>query len=458
MSAPLRCDYLVVGGGIVGLATAAVLSKIGTTILVEKERRFIQHTSTRNSGVVHAGIYYPPKSLKTRLCIEGNRNVWALTRHPSGRYASMARQCGKWVCATNEAEEAELQKLADNMQSRGLPFRWVPAAEVGAKEPLLAASRVLESTSTGIINVDELSEMFQRMIAESGEANSSIATTSMKLTAIEPITSDSSDAGARIRATCAPSDASPSDPKSSSSSGSDEEEDVVIEAKAAVTCMGNFSNSLWTSILSSSSNTSPPPHFETFHCKGRYVAVRGPQPVSRLVYPCPLPNLKGLGTHSVCTMDGRVIFGPDATYVGSGHHSGDGTKMSIAAETDYDICPAEEAALVSSSFEAIRRYIPSIEKQRLFADFAGIRPKLSRDGEPARDFVVQPIDPASGLPTTDGGGSPPSLIALLGVESPGLTACTAIAEHVANAVAPGALSRVGNGALPWRWEAEGARI
>lgn len=410
---PIKTEFLVVGGGIVGLAVASVLSQMGSTVLIEKEKYFLQHTSSRNSGVVHAGIYYPTDSLKTKLCIQGNRNIWQLQKHKTGAYQHIARQCGKWIGAVNADEEVELAKLAKNMEARGVPYRWVSKQEVNQKEPLISMTSVLESSSTGIIDVQALASIFHSMIA-SADTNS-VAVTGTALRKL-------SGSETSMTATCL--DLSTN-------------ETIIIETQKVISCMGNFSNALWDSIvpIDQLNGTDPKEQkiipLRTFYCKGRYVGYRGKAPVSRLVYPCPLPNLKGLGVHSVIDVQGKVLFGPDAVYIDK--------SCSSEPEVDYNISPEEEPRLIESSYKAIRRYIPSIEKGRLFADFAGVRPKLSAEGEAARDFSIQSGHIGKGRD---------NLVTLLGIESPGLTSSTAIAEHVAYLVSPSRATKI-RPLLPW---------
>eukprot|EP00744_Colponema_vietnamica_P027004 GILI01040295.1.p1 GENE.GILI01040295.1~~GILI01040295.1.p1 ORF type:complete len:313 (-),score=38.79 GILI01040295.1:56-949(-) len=294
------------------------------------------------------------------------------------------------------------------MKCRNISFRWLSQEEIKEKEPLVAMTSVVESSATGIVNVHALGSLFQRMIVDA--ATNSIASVNTEVTNLS--TSGSSGA---IVATCVDGTT---------------REVMTIEAQKVVASMGNFTNDLWNGIIANgdplATQATPPPSI-TYHCKGRYVGYRGKTPVSRLVYPCPLPNLKGLGVHSVIDMDGHVLFGPDALYVDE------------SKSNDYSISTSEEAQMIQSSYEAIRKYIPSIERERLFADFAGVRPKLSKEGEAARDFQIDEIKLG-----THGG-----LIILSGIESPGLTASTAIAEHVATLLNP---ERAKNGVLdqlPW---------
>lgn len=416
VAADLRFKTAVVGGGIVGLATAARLSQAPTAgadlnnvVVLETHDQFLWETSSRNSGVVHAGIYYPAKSLKTKLCMEGNSNMWRLIeRYPT---AVSGRQCGKWIGACTVEEEAVLDALLLNMRERGIPgARYLSTKEVKEEEPNVCMRRVVISPITGIIDVHTLGNFFLKMIRV--PERQSFATPASKVTAVHIDTSRRGHGNAPCVVCVASRDGTT----------------YTVEADTVVFSAGLHSNAIGKEIpISSAPSCSGEVtsavydmvQRATYFCKGRYVGYRGKPPVSRLVYPCPLPNLKGLGVHSVVDMGGNLRFGPDAHYIDS--------------YSDKDLRlgdPREGDRLCDEFHSAITRYIPTLERDRLYVDFTGVRPKLSRDGEGFRDFDMSVFN----ISGEEGGCHPPTLITLKGIESPGLTACTAIADHVAGII------------------------
>lgn len=241
---------------------------------------------------------------------------------------------------------------------------------------------------------------------------------------------------------------------SSSGGGGADAVSYTIETDTVVFSMGLHSNKLGREIpinITSSSDSAAAELFnmekelsskKTYFCKGRYVGYRGGKKplVNRLIYPCPLPNLKGLGVHSVIDMAGGLKFGPDAHYVG------EDVAYNVALDADTE----ESSRLLCDQFHAaISKYLPCVERDRLYVDFTGIRPKLAQDGEGFRDFDISTYRLGD---HNDGGKestTPPTFVVLKGIESPGLTASTAIADMVAEGIwgAEAALS-----APPPLWE------
>ncbi len=395
-------EHVVVGGGIVGLAVGAVLSRFGSTAVLERHKDLLHETSSRNSGVVHAGLYYPADSLKARLCIDGNENTWRLAE----KFSLRSRRCGKYVGSVTVEEDAEVEKIAAKMRLLNRPFCMVSAKELAAVEPLVAMRTVLLSKSTGIVDVCALRDFFVSQIRNS--QYDSFVMNHVHVHRIE-LHRD------KCRVFAGDADSEP------------------VEAANIVLSAGLSHNQLWQNIFrcdesnsgdDGGGNTStekvtighalpipPPAHHALHFCRGSYVGYRK-KIVQSLVYPCPLPNLKGLGFHTTIDLDGPVKFGPDAEYVSD--------------SWDLAITEARGAAIVETAFDAVRKYIPSIDKSLMFPDFSGMRPKLSGEGETARDFVIERCESR--------------LIALVGIESPGLTAATAIADQVAGlAYGPDAL-------------------
>jgi 2-hydroxyglutarate dehydrogenase len=386
----MSCDFCVVGGGIVGLAVAARLSQFGTTVLLEKNNRLADETSARNSGVVHAGIYYPPRSLKTLLSIEGNRNIWNLQAAFPGHI--QAKKIGKWIGAVNPSQLGKLEKIATNMKALGVPLRSLTQQELREKEPNVRLCEAIESPNTGIIDVVSLANFFESAIAAS-KTESLVATR-----ALVNRVDGAKNSKVEVTFTTPPS------------SGSNAGETTTLVCRNAVMSAGLHTTNFWNSggfHLQSGEQIPLDLSTVTHYCKGRYVGYRDSGILSRLVYPCPLENLKGLGVHSIVDIAGGVRFGADAHYVDNWN----------------DISVSDDPLFIDQMFEVIREFIPSIKREKMFVDFAGIRPKLSSEGEPFRDFHIQPLH-----------ASLPQVLLLAGIESPGLTSCTAIADYVARCI------------------------
>lgn len=420
----LQLDYCVIGGGIVGLAVGAALSPFGSVAVLELGPRLIQETSSRNSGVVHSGLYYPGDSLKTRLCTAGNANIWRLQHRFPQRIR--AHRMGKWIGACDTEEEAQLEGLTSKMKERGIPFEMVSAAAAHAEEPLVQMRTIVNSTSTGIVDVHSLADFFHDVV-EGGPEGYVLCNAEVTRVDVPMEVAAEGTRAAPILVTVGNTNAT---------SGA---EPYTIDVRKGVVCAaGLHANTLWSRFRCVDGTPVHPPHAHRLYaCKGRYAGYRGKPPLSRLVYPCPLPNLVGLGVHSVVDMAGHVRFGPDAVYVE------DFADVTVARGA------ADEAAFLDSQYAAVRRYVPSVERERFFADFAGLRSKLAAPGEGFRDFLVDSLHGIS-LTSCDGAGQraavpcmraidagephageAAAVVWLNGIESPGLTASSAIADLVA---------------------------
>ena len=357
-------ETVVVGGGAVGLAVARSLALAGEeVVLLERHAILGSEISSRNSEVIHAGLYYPPGSLKARLCVEGKRLLYRLLAD----HGVPHRRLGKLLVATHERQLPDLAKYKATALRNGVDdLNDLTAAEAKALEPAINCVAGLLSPSTGIL------DSHAYMLALAGEFEAQRGTIVLN-TPVSRI--------GRAR-------------------GSFE---LVIggDAKSAVTCRrlvlaaGLHATEL-ARTLAFQDGYSPP---TTYLARGRYYALRGRAPFQRLIYPMPVPG--GLGIHVTLDMGGRAKFGPDVQWIEA---------------IDYGFDTSAEAPFHA----AIRDYWPGLPEGALQADGTGIRPKLSREGEPAADFAIH--GPAEhGL---DG------LVLLFGIESPGLTSSLAIAEHV----------------------------
>ena len=358
---PERVDSVVIGAGIVGLAVARALALAGREVIVlEAESAIGTGISSRNSEVIHAGMYYPTGSLKARLCVEGNR----LLRDFAASRGVPFAMVGKMIVATSAAEEAQLDLILNRGRANGSEGLYaMSGAEARALEPALNCTRALFSPSTGIVDTHAL------MLALQGEAEAHGAVIAFQ----SPVVGGAAaDGGTLIRV-----------------GGSDP---MTLLARRVVIAAGLGAPAVGRALGLA--------HVPVGHlCKGSYFGLTGKVPFRHLVYPVPVAA--GLGVHFTLDLGGRGRFGPDVEWVG---------------HEDYAVDPRRG----ESFFAAIRRYWPDLPDGALEPAYAGIRPKIQAEGEAAVDFVIQ------GAEQTGVAG----VVALYGIESPGLTSCLAIARHV----------------------------
>jgi L-2-hydroxyglutarate oxidase LhgO len=334
-------DCVIIGAGVVGIAVARALALAGhEVVVIERERGFGSGTSSRNSEVIHAGIYYPPGSLKARLCVAGRDRLYAFCKARGVAH----RRCGKLIVAADEAQRGELGAIAANAAANGVEdLNMLDAARIRALEPEVAGVAALLSPSTGIVD----SHTFMTAMIGEAEANGALFAYRTEVERIER-RGDSwliSVAGV---------------------------EGPVLSSRKVVNAAGLDAASLAGLIEGLPASDVPP----LFYAKGNYFALEGRSPFSRLVYPVPEPG--GLGVHATIDLGGQVRFGPDVEYCGA---------------VDYGVDERRSAAF----YAAIRAYWPGLRDGSLRPDFSGVRPKLSGPGEAAADFMISgPAD--HGLP------------------------------------------------------------
>lgn len=359
-----RVDCVVIGAGLIGLAVARALALAGREVLVlEAEAAIGTGTSSRNSEVIHAGIYYPQGSLKARLCVAGRAALYRFC----DRHAVPYRRCGKLIVATDESQLGTLAALQAQAVANGVDdLQQLDARELLALEPQLNAVAGLLSPGTGILDSHAL------MLALQGSAQSEGALLALNapVLGIEP-----RGGGLRIEV-----------------GGRDP---LMLLARQVVNCAGHGAPVIAARTAGLAALWVPRRHF----AKGSYFSLSGPAPFQRLVYPLPEPG--GLGVHLTLDLGGQARFGPDVQWVD---------------ELDYRL----DAQRVAGFYEAIRRYWPGLPDDALQPAYCGVRPKISGPGEAAADFRVDG-------PRQHGIAG---LVNLFGIESPGLTACLAIAEQV----------------------------
>ena len=360
-----RVDSIVIGAGVVGLALARHLALQGREVVVlEAEDRIGMGISSRNSEVLHAGIYYPAGSLKARLCVAGNRMLYAYCE----AHGVDHRRCGKLIVATEDSQLEALRQLRSRAEANGVgDLQWLDAEEVRCLEPQLRAAAALLSPSTGIVD----SHGLMRALCMDAEAAGAAVVLKSPVQGGRRATE-----GLEVTV------------------GGDDP--MTLRADHVFNCAGLGAQAVARSFEGIRRETIPPLHL----AKGSYYSLSGAAPFSRLVYP--LPSQGGLGVHLTLDLGGQARFGPDVEWVD---------------REDYDVDPRR----ADSFYAEIRRYWPGLPDGALQPAYAGIRPKLHGPGEIAPDFLIQRED-IHGLP---------GLVNLFGIESPGLTACLALAAEVA---------------------------
>ncbi|TLD23781.1 hypothetical protein PspLS_06841 [Pyricularia sp. CBS 133598] len=377
LSPARQIDYThaVVGGGVVGLAVCRALSaRPGTsTLLLERHSAVGTETSSRNSEVIHAGIYYGEGTLKTELCVRGRGLLYDFCRTRSVPH----RRTGKWIVAQDDTQREALEGIYHHAGRPGIgvPLRWVGRDEARRREPdVRAEAGVLESPETGIVDSHALMLALQGEFEDNG---GDVALLS-RLVGVEPL------GGGRGWSLAVRSG----------------DETTTITAETVVNAAGLGAVDLHNMIVP------PERHLRMFYAKGNYFSYGASRPsVGTLVYPAPRPGGAGLGTHLTLDMAGRIRFGPDVEWV----------------DSPDDL--AVNSARLPEAIAEIKQYLPGVDEQALTPDYAGIRPKLGErsavlSGSGFLDFVIRKEDGFEGW------------INLLGIESPGLTSSLAIAEEV----------------------------
>lgn len=366
-----RIECVVVGAGVVGLAVARELALAGREVLIlEAEAGIGEHTSSRNSEVIHAGLYYPRGSLKARLCVQGKHLLYAYCREHGVPHAN----CGKIIVASREEEVPAVMSYIPTAAAAGVhDLRVLDPAEVRDMEPEVVAVAAVLSPSTGIVDSHAL------MLAYLGDAENAGAMCVFR----SPVLGGRvTDQGIELEV------------------GGDEPMRIVCST--LVNSAGLFAPSLARSIQGIPADSIPGQYF----AKAHYFTLSGRPPFRRLVYP--VGHGSWLGVHVTIDLGGQVRFGPDIEWVDA---------------VDYAFDHAREPLF----YEAIRRYYPNLADGALQPGYTGIRPKISRKGDPPADFRIDGPE-RHGIR---------GLVNLFGIESPGLTASLAIAREVVDRLSAG---------------------
>ncbi len=356
-------EVLVIGAGIVGLAIGYKLSEsFDEVLVVDKESGFGKHTSSRNSEVVHSGIYYQENSLKAELCVKGNKLLYEF----ADKYDIPYRQCGKYVVATSQEEIFALEELKIKGEINGVNnLKIIEEKELKKKNPQIKGVGALWVAGTGIIDTHRIMQTCEMLI----EKNEGMIAYNTEIIGIEYIDKKYEVAF---------------------------KDGTKIKTKTLINSAGLFSEEISKMLGIKTEKNDLKIHW----CKGEYYKSSKIKNINHLIYPLPDPNGIFLGIHLTINLQNEVRFGPNAYYV---------DKLDYKMDTKYK----------NDFVEAISRYI-DIEPENLNPDDVGIRPKLQGPSDEFRDFYIKD-EKKKGFP---------SYINLTGIESPGLTACLAIAEKI----------------------------
>jgi L-2-hydroxyglutarate oxidase LhgO len=369
-----RVDAVVIGAGVVGLAIGRALALRGLeTIVLERANAIGTGTSSRNSEVIHAGIYYATGSLKARMCVGGRAQLYAYCES----HGVAHRRCGKLIVATNAAQAAKLAQIQAQAARNGVhDLRRLDAAQVHALEPALNAVAALLSPSTGIVDSHALMLALQGDLEGAGGA----------LALLSPAVSiDSTGASHVVKV--------------------GGETPMELAAHIVVNSAGMWAPGLAANFKGLAPERVP----QARYAKGSYFSLAGRAPFSHLIYP--IPEEAGLGVHLTLDLASQARFGPDVEWI----------DPATPDEIDYRVDVAR-----ADGFEAaIRAYWPGLPAGALQPAYSGVRPKLQSPGEPAHDFVLQ--GPAE--------HGVKGLMNLYGIESPGLTSSLALADEVVSRLA-----------------------
>ena len=326
-----RLDVVIAGAGVVGLASGRAMALAGRNVfIIEREPGIGMVTSSRNSEVIHAGIYYPRDSLKARACVEGRQKLYAYLEERQIPY----KNCGKLIVATNVEQKARLAEIQKKASENGVEdLVLLDSAATRAREPDVRAVAALLSPSTGIVDTHAYLLALQGDIENAGGQvvlNTEISGGKIRSTGFELTLSDG----------------------------------YSFQCESFINAAGLGAQDICRSLQGFPEDQIPP----LYYAKGSYFSLSGKAPFEHLIYPVPVPG--GLGTHLTLDMGGQARFGPNVSWI---------------EEIDYEVDPAEADAF----YEDIRAYWPDLQDGSLQPGYAGIRPKLVPKGVPAADFVIQ---------------------------------------------------------------------
>ena len=360
----------IIGAGAVGLAIAAKLSETYDSIFViERNKLFGQETSSRNSEVIHAGIYYPQNSLKAKLCVEGKKLLYDFCQEHEVPH----KKCGKLIVATTDDEIPILDEIKQKAFNNGVDdLRFLDQAEIAEFEPNIFALKALFSPSTGIIESHSYMKQLETLAVNNGVE---------MVYGNEVVNLRKLDTGYQIEL---------KEPDGST---------YAFTSQMVINSAGLGSDLIAKMIGIDGED------LRIQFCKGQYFSINPPKNrlLNRLVYPVPDPNMVALGIHVTVDLGGGAKLGPDAVYLDENVY-------------DYKVDHDKKEVF----YHSVKRYLPFIELDDLSPEMAGLRPKTQKRGEPFKDFYIQ----------EEGKNGYPGFINLIGIESPGLTASLSIANEV----------------------------
>ncbi|HEX2919966.1 MAG TPA: NAD(P)/FAD-dependent oxidoreductase [Bacteroidales bacterium] len=359
----------IIGGGVIGLAIAEELSlHFPELFLLERHSSFGQETSSRNSEVIHAGIYYPEGSLKARFCVEGNILLYEYCR----KFDIPHSKCGKLIIASTQGEVAILENIKRSALKNGVNLEVIERERLSIMEPEVSAIKALLSPTTGIVDSHSLMKRFETNTINNGGN----VVYKCEVIAVKKIND-----GYEVHVKNA------------------DNTTFSFTTNFLINCAGLEADKISEMVGIKDEK------LRIVFCKGDYYKVRSTinKKIKRLIYPVPHPNMEGIGVHLTIDMAGGVRLGPDVEYL----------KTNIY---DYRLSGNKKEAF----FQSAKKFLPSLRFDDISPDMAGIRPKIQKPGEPQKDFYIKE-ESSRGLK---------GFINLVGMESPGLTSCIAIAKYV----------------------------
>ena len=375
-----QIETVVVGAGVVGLAVARALALAGHEVMViEKANAIGQGISSRNSEVIHAGLYYPTGSLKAQLCVRGKELLYSYLDKRSLPF----QRCGKLIVATDDSQLSKLAAIEAQAAANGVRVERLSCEQARALEPQLECVAALLSPTTGIVSSHDLMTSLQGDLENAG----GMVALATEVKKVQFLKQNEQLAGVLSA-------------QSAMHSGVNSE-GIEIGFKHLINAAGLFAPLLAQRMEGLDAQFVPQAHY----AKGNYYSLNGKAPFKQLIYP--IPEAAGLGVHLTLDLGGQAKFGPDVQWLQA---------ITDPAQIDYTVDPRRADAF----YAQVRKYWPQLQDGQLTPSYSGVRPKISAPHEAAADFCIQ--GPAQhGIR---------GLVNLLGIESPGLTSCMAIGEAV----------------------------
>jgi L-2-hydroxyglutarate oxidase LhgO len=376
-------EVVVIGAGVVGLAVARALALAGREVMViEKERAIGQGVSSRNSEVVHAGLYYATGSLKAQLCVRGKELLYA---YCDERGLPIQRS-GKLIVATDASQLPKLDAIEAQAHANGVPVQRLSREQARALEPELECVAALHSPTTGIVSSHDLMTSFQGDLENSGgmvALASEVSEIKIFKSNQHQVQVNNSEFAIEIVVI------------------DDRQQSTQLACKHLINAAGLSAPMLARRMQGLAAQHVP----QAYYAKGNYYSLSGKAPFKHLIYP--IPEEAGLGVHLTLDLGGQAKFGPDVQWLEG---------ITDPAQIDYSVDPCRCVAF----YAEVRKYWPGLQDGQLTASYSGVRPKIHGPHEPAPDFLIAGPE-QHGIA---------GLVNLLGIESPGLTSSMAIGEKV----------------------------